>query len=259
MATTAIDPNILKRAQAWLNDTNIDAETKTRISRLIENDPTELAESFYCDLEFGTGGLRGIMGDGTNRMNKYTVGMATQGLANYLKSVFAAEPEIRIAIAHDSRNNSSYFARIAADVLSANGIIVYLFENLRPTPELSFAVRYLHCHSGIVLTASHNPKEYNGYKVYWNDGAQLVPPHDKNVISEVQKIASIGEVNFEGDPMKINMIGETIDKEFLRVSKSYSLAPEVIAPQKNMKIVYTPLHGTGITLVPKALKDFGFE
>ncbi len=259
MANTAIDPNILKRAKAWLDDSNIDAETKTRISSQIENDPVELAESFYCDLEFGTGGLRGIMGDGTNRMNKYTVGMATQGLANYLKSVFAAEPEIRIAIAHDSRNNSSYFARIAADVLSANGIIVYLFENLRPTPELSFAVRYLHCHSGIVLTASHNPKEYNGYKVYWNDGAQLVPPHDKNVIAEVQKIASIGDVNFEGDPMKINMIGETIDKEFLRVSKSYSLAPEVIAPQKNMKIVYTPLHGTGITLVPKALKDFGFE
>ena len=259
MANTPIAPAILKRAEAWLSDKNIDNETKARISRMIENDPAELAESFYCDLEFGTGGLRGIMGDGTNRMNKYTVGMATQGLANYLKKVFAKDNEIRLAIAFDSRNNSTYFAKIAAEVLSANGITVFLFEHLRPTPELSFAVRYLHCHSGIVITASHNPKEYNGYKVYWNDGAQLVPPHDKNVITEVQKIASIGDVNFAGDAMKINIIGESIDKEFLKVSKSYSLAPEVIVPQKNMKIVYTPLHGTGITLVPKALKDYGFE
>ena len=259
MSNTNIDPTILKRAQSWLSDVNIDDETKVRISTLIENDPGELAESFYCDLEFGTGGLRGIMGDGTNRMNRYTVGMATQGLANYLKMVFAAEPEIRLAIAYDSRNKSSYFARIAAEVLSANGIVVYLFENLRPTPELSFAVRYLNCQSGIVITASHNPKEYNGYKVYWNDGAQLVPPHDKNVIIEVQKIASIGEVNFAGDESKINMIGEKIDNEFLKISKSYSLAPEVIVPQKNMKIVYTPLHGTGITLVPQSLRNYGFE
>ena len=185
--------------------------------------------------------------------------MATQGLANYLKKVFAKDNEIRLAIAHDSRNKSDYFAKIAADVLSANGITVFLFEHLRPTPELSFAVRYLHCHSGIVITASHNPKEYNGYKVYWNDGAQLVPPHDDNVIIEVKKIASIAEVNFAGDTMKINMIGESIDKEFLKVSKSYSLAPEVIAPQKDMKIVYTPLHGTGITLVPQALKNYGFQ
>jgi phosphoglucomutase len=225
---------------------------------MIEQDPGELAESFYCDLEFGTGGLRGIMGDGTNRMNKYTVGMATQGLANYLKKVFAGENEIRIAIAYDSRNKSNYFATIAAEVLSANGITVFLFEQLRPTPELSFAVRYLHCHSGIVITASHNPKEYNGYKVYWNDGAQLVPPHDKNVITEVQKIASIAEVNFTGDKMKINMIGESIDNEFLKISKSYSLAPEVITPNKDMKIVYTPLHGTGITLVPQSLRNYGF-
>lgn len=259
MANTTIDPNILKRAQAWLSDSNIDEETKSRINSMIENDPAELAESFYCDLEFGTGGLRGIMGDGTNRMNKYTVGMATQGLANYLKKVFASENEIRIAIAYDCRNNSSYFSNIVADVLSANGIVVYLFKELRPTPELSFAVRYLHCHSGIMVTASHNPKEYNGYKVYWNDGAQLVPPHDKNVIAEVQKIASIGEVNFKGDPMKINMLDETIDKEFLRISKTYSLAPEVIAPAKNMKIVFTPLHGTGITLVPQGLNNYGFE
>jgi len=259
MANTTIDPVILKRAQAWLNDKNIDDETKARISRMIENDPAELAESFYCDLEFGTGGLRGIMGDGTNRMNKYTVGMATQGLANYLKKVFSKDNEIRLAIAYDCRNNSSYFSNIVADVLSANGIVVYLFKELRPTPELSFAVRYLHCHSGIMVTASHNPKEYNGYKVYWNDGAQLVPPHDKNVIAEVQKIASIGDVNFAGDPMKINMLDENIDTEFLRISKSYSLAPEVIAPQKDMKIVYTPLHGTGITLVPQSLRNYGFE
>ncbi len=259
MANTTIDPAILKKAQAWLSDNNIDNETKDRISQMIENDPAELAESFYQDLEFGTGGLRGIMGDGTNRMNKYTVGMATQGLANYLKKVFANDNEIRLAIAYDCRNNSSYFSNIVADVLSANGIIVYLFKSLRPTPELSFAVRYLHCHSGIMVTASHNPKEYNGYKVYWNDGAQLVPPHDKNVIAEVQKISSIGHVNFIGDPMKINMLDESIDAEFLKVSKSYSLAPEVIAQQKNMKIVYTPLHGTGITLVPQGLKSYGFE
>jgi phosphoglucomutase len=259
MANTTIDPAILKRAQAWLSDNNIDEETKARIVRMIEQDPAELAESFYCDLEFGTGGLRGIMGDGTNRMNKYTVGMATQGLANYLKKVFSAENEIRIAIAYDCRNNSSYFSNIVADVLSANGIVVYLFKELRPTPELSFAVRYLHCHSGIMVTASHNPKEYNGYKVYWNDGAQLVPPHDKNVITEVQKITSIGEVNFAGDPKKIVLLDETIDNEFLKVSKSYSLAPEVIAPAKDMKIVFTPLHGTGITLVPKGLRSYGFE
>lgn len=259
MTNTTIDPVILKKAQAWLNDTNIDNETKTRISGMIDDNPAELAESFYCDLEFGTGGLRGIMGDGTNRMNKYTVGMTTQGLANYLKKVFVNDTEISIAIAHDSRNNSSYFAKIAAEVMSANGITVFLFEDLRPTPELSFAVRYFRCQSGIVITASHNPKEYNGYKVYWNDGAQLVPPHDNNVITEVQKIASIGEVNFEGDAMKINMIGEAVDNEFLKTSKRYSLAPEVIVPQKNMKIVYTPLHGTGITLVPQALRDFGFE
>lgn len=259
MANTTIDPVILKRAHAWLNDKNIDDETKARITKMIENDPAELAESFYCDLEFGTGGLRGIMGDGTNRMNKYTVGMATQGLANYLKKVFANDDEISLAIAYDCRNNSSYFSNIVADVLSGNGIIVYLFKELRPTPELSFAVRYLHCQSGIMVTASHNPKEYNGYKVYWNDGAQLVPPHDDNVITEVKKIASIGEVNFAGDPMKINILDESIDNEFLRISKSYSLAPEVIVPAKDMKIVFTPLHGTGITLVPKALKNYGFE
>jgi phosphoglucomutase len=252
-----IDPKILERAGRWLNG-NIDEESKQAIRSMIENDPDELTESFYCDLEFGTGGLRGIMGVGTNRMNKYTVGMATQGLANYLKKVYEGEPEIRVAIAHDPRNNSSYFARIASEVLSANGILVFLFEDLRPTPELSFAVRYLNCHSGIVITASHNPKEYNGYKVYWNDGAQLVPPHDKNVILEAQKITSFEDVNFAGDNLKINIIGEFIDGAYLETLSGYSLAPEVIARHRDLKIVYTPLHGTGITLVPKALKLFGF-
>jgi phosphoglucomutase len=259
MSVTIIDPAILNKAQTWLADPNIDDETKKRVSHMIDQDPAELADSFYCGLEFGTGGLRGIMGDGTNRMNKYTVGMATQGLANYLKKVFADEEEIRIAIAYDCRNNSSYFSQIVADVLSANGLVVYLFSELRPTPELSFAVRYLHCHSGVMVTASHNPKEYNGYKVYWNDGAQLVPPHDKNVILEVQKIASVGDVNFMGDTSKIIMLGEDMDNEFLSVSKTYSLAPEVIAPARDMKIVFTPLHGTGITLVPKSLQNYGFN
>jgi phosphoglucomutase len=254
----SIDPKILARAERWLNG-DIDEESKQSIRMMMENDPNELTESFYCDLEFGTGGLRGIMGVGTNRMNKYTVGMATQGLANYLKQVYKDEEEIRVAIAFDCRNNSSYFARIASEVLSANGILVFLFEELRPTPELSFAVRYLHCHSGIVLTASHNPKEYNGYKVYWNDGAQLVPPHDKNVIAEVQKIASFDQVNFQGDNQKINIIGELIDTAYLETMAEYTLAPEVIARHQDLKIVYTPIHGTGITLVPRGLKQFGFR
>jgi len=186
------------------------------------------------------------------------VGMATQGLANYLKEVYSGEEEIRVAIAHDSRNNSNYFARIASEVLSANGISVFLFEDLRPTPELSFAVRYLRCHSGIVITASHNPKEYNGYKVYWNDGAQLVPPHDKNVMAEAHKITSFEQVNFNGDNLKINLIGELIDTAYLETMAAYTLDPEVIARHRDLKIVYTPLHGTGITLVPKGLKQFGF-
>ncbi|MBK7174961.1 MAG: phospho-sugar mutase [Bacteroidales bacterium] len=254
----SIDPKILERAEKWLHG-NIDEESKNAIRHMIDNDPNELAESFYCDLEFGTGGLRGIMGVGTNRMNKYTVGMATQGLANYLKQVYTSGEEIRVAIAHDCRNNSSYFARIASEVLSANGILVFLFEELRPTPELSFAVRYLHCHSGIVITASHNPKEYNGYKVYWNDGAQLVPPHDKNVITEAQKISSFEQVNFNGDNLKINIIGELIDTAYLETMAKYTLAPEVIARHRDLKIVFTPIHGTGITLVPKGLKQFGFD
>lgn len=258
MTSQSIDPKILERANVWLQS-NIDDETRDRINYMIENDPNELTESFYCDLEFGTGGLRGIMGAGTNRMNRYTVGMATQGLANYLKKVYNQGDELRVAIAHDSRNNSSSFARVAADVLSANGIHVFLFEDLRPTPELSFAVRYLHCHSGIVITASHNPKEYNGYKVYWNDGAQLIPPHDNNVIAEVQKITSIDEVLFTGDATIIDCIGEFIDSAYLEAMINYSLAPEVIEKQSDLSIVYTPLHGTGITMIPQALMKFGFE
>ncbi len=258
MSSQSIDPKILERANVWLRS-NIDDETRDRINSMIENDPNELTESFYCDLEFGTGGLRGIMGAGTNRMNRYTVGMATQGLANYLKKVYDDGEELRVAIAHDSRNNSKSFARVAADVLSANGIHVFLFEDLRPTPELSFAVRYLHCHSGIVITASHNPKEYNGYKVYWNDGAQLIPPHDNNVIAEVQKITSIDAVLFTGDDTIIDCIGEFIDSAYLEAMINYSLAPEVIEKQSDLNIVYTPLHGTGITMIPQALRKFGFE
>jgi len=257
--TPNLDPKIALRAQAWLDDKNIDNNTKHSITTMMQSDVLELTESFYCDLEFGTGGLRGIMGVGTNRMNKYTVGMATQGLANYLKSVYPKGEEIRMAIAFDSRNNSDYFSRIAAEVLAANGIKVFLFEELRPTPVLSFAVRYLKCQSGIVITASHNPKEYNGYKVYWNDGAQLVPPHDKNVIIEVQKITSIADVKFEGNTNNIVLIGKEVDDAYQAAVKSYSLAPEIIEQHKDMKIVYTPIHGTGITMIPQALKNYGFS
>ena len=256
MTTNIIDPKILERAQKWLTEA-FDADTREKVNNLIQNDPNELTESFYRDLEFGTGGLRGIMGAGTNRMNKYTVGLATQGLANYLKKLYSTET-IRVAIAHDSRNNSSSFAKISAEVLAANGCEVFLFEGLRPTPELSFAVRQLKCHSGIVITASHNPKEYNGYKVYGNDGGQLVAPHDKNVMNEVQKI-TIADVKFEGKAGKITGIGEEIDAAYIARVLSLSLAPEIIQRHKNLKIVYTPIHGSGIVLVPRGLKAFGFE
>ncbi len=253
-----IDPQILSKAEKWLTP-GFDEETRTRVKNMIENDPQDLIESFYKDLEFGTGGLRGIMGIGTNRMNKYTVGMATQGLANYLKKMFSRKDEIKVAIACDSRNNSDYFARITAEVFSANGIKVFLFESLRPTPELSFAIRHLGCSSGVVITASHNPKEYNGYKAYWDDGAQLIPPHDKNVISEVQQIGSIEQVNFNGNEDLIEMIGKNVDDAYLSKVKEQSLSPEVVQRQKDLKIVYTPLHGTGAVMVPEALKMFGFE
>ena len=244
------------RAEAWLTG-NYDEETKQQVRKLMECE-SELIDSFYCDLEFGTGGLRGIMGAGTNRMNIYTVGMATQGLANYLKKQFSSLPQIKVAIAHDSRNNSRLFAETTANIFAANGFQVFLFENLRPTPELSFTIRHLGCQSGVVITASHNPKEYNGYKAYWNDGGQVVPPHDKNIIAEVNKIKSIEEVKWKGNENNIRLIGEEIDQIYTDKIKELSLSPECIARQKNIKIVYTPIHGTGVKLVPMTLKKFGF-
>ncbi len=253
-----MDQNILNRAKAWLSE-EFDQDTRKQVQNLIDNNPQELADSFYQDLEFGTGGLRGVMGVGTNRMNKYTVGMATQGLANYLKKSFPEVPGISVAIAHDCRNNSPYFARITAEVFSANGIKVYLFDSLRPTPELSFAVRHFGCQSGIVITASHNPPEYNGYKAYWDDGAQLIPPHDKNVILEVQKILSVSEVRFDGNPELIQIIGKEIDTLYLDRVAALSLSPDSVKRHREMKIVYTPLHGTGVELVPASLRRFGFS
>lgn len=252
-----IDNTILNRAQNWLEG-KFDEDTKTRVKDLIENNPAELIDSFYRDLEFGTGGLRGIMGVGTNRMNKYTVGMATQGLANYLKQMFPDVKPIKMAIAFDSRNNSPYFARITAEVLSANGFTVYIFDELRPTPELSFAIRHLGCQSGVMLTASHNPKEYNGYKAYWDDGAQFIAPHDENVIREVQKITSVDDVKWTGVPERIITIGTEIDKIYLDKVKALSLSPDCIQRQKDLKIVYTPLHGAGRKLVPEILAKYGF-
>ena len=253
-----IDKEVLDRANLWL-DGNYDDETKDVIREMINNDPQELTESFYRNLEFGTGGLRGIMGVGSNRMNKYTVGAATQGMANYLKMNFSDLDLIKVAIACDSRNNSDYFAKITADVFSANGIKVYLFESLRPTPELSFAIRHFGCQGGIVITASHNPKEYNGYKAYWDDGGQLISPHDKNVIDEVLKIEDISDVKFNGNDNLVEIIGEEVDDIYLKNIHSLSLSPDAIKRQKDFKIVFTPIHGTGVTLVPKALKLFGFE
>jgi phosphoglucomutase len=248
--------NIIEsKVSQWLNG-QFDKDTVAAVKKLQQEHPDELADAFYRSLEFGTGGLRGVMGVGTNRMNKYTVGMATQGFANYLKQAFTGE--IKLAIAHDSRNNSRYFAEVAANVLAANGIKVYLFEALRPTPELSFTIRHLGCKGGIVLTASHNPKEYNGYKAYWDDGAQLVPPHDKNVIREVEKIAAVEDVKWSGGEANIIPIGKEVDEAYLQVLQSLSIQPEVIKAQHDLKIVYTPIHGTGITLVPEILKRYGF-
>ncbi len=257
MSTQSIDPAILKKAQEWLTP-EFDAETRNEVKNLIEQNPKELTDAFYRSLEFGTGGLRGIMGVGTNRMNSYTVGMATQGLANYLLKQFPNIPEIRVAIAVDSRNNSMKFGQIAAQILSANGIKVYLFDSLRPTPELSFAVRCFKCQSGIVITASHNPKEYNGYKVYWDDGGQIVPPHDKNIIAEVNKIQTVKEVKFKGNESLIQTIGNEIDEMYVNSLASLSLSPEINRKHSNLKIAYTALHGTGVKLVPMALKKFGF-
>lgn len=251
-----MDAAIQAKIDTWLNG-KFDQTTKDEITRLQKEKPDELADAFYRNLEFGTGGLRGIMGVGTNRMNKYTVGMATQGYANYLKQSFPGQ-QVKVAIAHDSRNNSRFFAETTANVFAANGIKVFLFENLRPTPELSFAIRYLKCQGGVVCTASHNPKEFNGYKAYWDDGSQLVPPHDKNVIKEVDKIASVDDVKWGGVEANITIIGKKVDEAYMNMVKSLSIYPEVIARQNNLKIVYTPIHGTGITLVPEVLKRFGF-
>ncbi|MCD6180624.1 MAG: phospho-sugar mutase [Bacteroidales bacterium] len=257
MENIKVDQEILERANVWLNG-NYDAETKKAIRQMMTDNPHELIESFYRDLEFGTGGLRGIMGVGTNRMNKYTVGMATQGLANYTLKMFPEQEQISAVIAYDCRNNNTYFAQITADVLSANGIKVYIFDELKPTPELSFAIRELKAQIGIMITASHNPKEYNGYKVYWDDGAQLINPHDINVVAEAQKITDINDVNFNGDKSLQSSIGDDIDAKYIAAVKKLSLSPEINKKHHDLKIVYTPIHGTGVKLVPMSLKEFGF-
>lgn len=249
---------VTAKARKWLTPA-YDSETQKEVKRMLDNnDKTELIECFYKDLEFGTGGLRGIMGAGSNRMNIYTVGAATQGLSNYLNTNFKNLDQISVVVGHDCRNNSRKFAEISADIFSANGIKVYLFDALRPTPEISFAIRHLGCQSGIILTASHNPKEYNGYKAYWDDGAQVLAPHDKGIIDEVNKIASASDIKFNGNPALIETIGENIDKIYLDAVKTVSLDPEAIQRHHDMKIVYTPIHGTGITLIPRALKMWGF-
>ncbi len=250
-----MEATTLKRINDWLSG-NYEQSVKDEITRLQKDNPAELEDAFYRNLEFGTGGLRGIMGIGTNRMNKYTVGMATQGFANYLLQSFGSN--VSVAIAHDCRNNGRFFAETTANIFAANGIKVYLFESLRPTPELSFAIRQLGCQAGVVLTASHNPKEYNGYKAYWNDGAQLVPPHDKNVIAEVEKISSVEEVKWTGGEANIFPLGKDMDNAYLDMVKTLSVYPDVCAAQHDLKIVYTPIHGTGITLVPAVLERFGF-
>lgn len=252
-----MDAQIEQKVATWLNGA-YDDDVKNSIRNLQQNNPDELADAFYRNLEFGTGGLRGIMGIGTNRMNKYTVGMATQGYTNYLKQSFPGE-EIKVAIAHDSRNNSRFFAETVANVFAANGLKVFLFEELRPTPELSFAIRHLGCKGGVVCTASHNPKEYNGYKAYWVDGGQLVPPHDKAVITEVEKIGDVTDVKWSGGEENITIIGKELDEAYIAMVKGLSVYPEVIKEQKDLKIVYTPIHGTGIKLVPQVLQAFGFE
>ena len=255
--TNDLDKLVASKAQAWL-DGNYDEATKQEVRFLMENNQNELVESFYKDLEFGTGGLRGIMGVGTNRMNIYTVGAATQGLANYLKLNFAGE-QIKVAISHDSRNNSRMFAERVADIFASNGFIVYLFDALRPTPELSFAIRELGCQSGVMVTASHNPKEYNGYKAYWTDGSQVTSPHDVNIIAEVGKITDNSQVLTGKNAENIHILGDEFDQKYLAAIKDLSLSPESVAKYNDMKIVYTPLHGAGVKLVPQSLRNYGFN
>ncbi|HBG87883.1 MAG TPA: phosphoglucomutase, partial [Marinilabiliaceae bacterium] len=255
----SIIEKVREKAQRWL-DGAYDESTKAEVRRMLNNqDTTELVDSFYKDLEFGTGGLRGIMGVGSNRMNIYTMGSATQGLANYINKEFAHLPERKVVIGHDCRNNSRLFAEKAAAIFAANGITAYLFEDLRPTPEISFAIRKLSCQSGVMITASHNPKEYNGYKAYWNDGAQIIAPHDTNIIDEVNKIASVDDIKFEGNKDLIKILGREMDQLFLDAVKAISLNPEAIARQKDLKIVFSPIHGTTYKIVPEALRQFGFS
>ncbi len=257
MVNNELLKEVRSKAQEWLSET-FDEQTKKEVQKLLNNeDPTELIDSFYKNLEFGTGGLRGIMGPGTNRMNIYTVGAATQGLSNYLKRNFADLPQIKVAIGHDCRNNSRLFAESSAKIFAANGIKTFLFEDLRPTPELSFAIRELGCQSGIILTASHNPKEYNGYKAYWDDGSQIVAPHDENIVDEVLKIKA-EDIKFDGPDALIEIMGEEMDRKFLEKVKTVSISPEIVEKHKNLKIVYTPIHGTGVKLIPAALRTFGF-
>ena len=250
---------VTAKAQSWLTN-GYDEETKAEVRRMLEaEDKTELIECFYKDLEFGTGGLRGIMGAGSNRMNIYTVGSATQGLANYLKEAFKDLPQISVVVGHDVRNNSRKFAEIVANIFSANGIKAYLFDDFRPTPELSFAIRHLGCQSGVNITASHNPKEYNGYKAYWADGAQIISPHDTNIIDNVNRIQSVDEIKFNGNPDLIEIIGEAVDNAFLTEIKALSLDPEVCRRHHDLKIVYTPIHGTGVKMIPDSLRNYGFD
>ena len=257
MKTNDIPENVLLKANEWLNG-NYDATTKAEVQKLMDKeDPADLIDAFYRDLEFGTGGLRGVMGAGSNRMNIYTVGAATQGLSNYLKKTFAHLPEIKVAIGHDCRNNSRLYSETAAAIFSANGIRAYLFDTLRPTPELSFAIRELRLQSGIILTASHNPKEYNGYKAYWDDGSQIVAPHDRNIIAEVEKV-KVEDIRFKRRKELIIPLGAEMDELFLRKVVSISLSPESDKKQHDLKIVYTPIHGTGVKLVPMALAKMGF-
>jgi phosphoglucomutase len=258
MSTQILEPAIQERVNQWLNG-NYDHTTKQTIISLLENNEvTALTDAFYQDLEFGTGGLRGIMGVGSNRVNKYTLGAATQGFSNYLLQLYPNDP-IKVAIAHDCRNDSDTFARLVAEVFSANGIYVYFFDGLRPTPELSFAIRELGCQAGVVLTASHNPKEYNGYKAYGADGGQLVAPHDENVMEEVRKVTTVEQVRFEAKPELIETIGNEMDERYIKALAALSISKEAIKRQKNMKIVFSPIHGTGGVLVPPVLKRFGFE
>ncbi len=259
MAKGNIPEQVKQKAQMWL-DGKYDEEAKIKVKEMLDNDDTsELIDAFYKNLEFGTGGLRGIMGIGSNRMNRYTVGSATQGLANYLKKEFSKLNEIKVVIGYDCRNNSRYFAETVANIFSANGIRAFLFDDLRPTPEISYAIRELKCQSGVIITASHNPKEYNGYKAYWDDGGQILGPHDKNIINEVQKITNIDEIKFKGNPDLIEVLGAAMDDKFLQQVTNLTFNPDVIARQKDMKIVFSPIHGTAVKLVPEALKRIGFQ